>query len=300
LDEIFSGIRLPGTTENTIVWQIRLPRAFGCVLVGAILGMTGSAFQALFRNPLAEPYLVGVSGGAGVGGTLGVLLGLSGFGSGLGLLGMAMVGGVAAVLFVVALAGGRTEGYPVRLILAGVVVGTVLSAVMTLLLILGGQDTTQVLRWLLGSMSPMLWIENWVLLGLLGAGLAIFLAQARAMNVLAMDGFVAESLGVPVRRVSLLILVVGSVVVSAAVGAVGIIGFLGLVAPHVARRLFPIDQRFLIPASALIGSGLLLFADSVSQRLLPGGELPVGATTAILGAPVLLVLLRNQVRRSEI
>ena len=142
---------------NLIVWQIRLPRALGCVMVGAILGSVGAAFQALFRNPLAEPYVVGVSSGAAVGGCIALVFGFSGALFGLAGLACAFIGGLASLMLVMALARQRGTISVPGLLLAGVVVGSLLAAVLSLVLLAAGQDTNQVLRWLLGSMTPMVW-----------------------------------------------------------------------------------------------------------------------------------------------
>lgn len=293
LEEILAGPGGSSSSENVIVWQIRLERALACLLGGALLGSVGSAFQALFRNPLADPYIVGVSSGAAVGGALAMALGVAGFGGSLGLMGFAFAGGFAALSLVMAL--GRTRGVldVSRLLLAGVVVGSMLSALLYLIVTAMGLDANQFLRWLLGSATPMYW-DRLALMGVATLiGIPLLMAQTKRMNALAMGEETAKRLGVDVKRLQPTILVVGAAMVSVTVGAMGIIGFLGLVAPHIARRLVGVDWRQSLMGSALIGSLLLLISDVVAQRALGGAEIQVGVVTAILGAPFLLALLRK-------
>jgi iron complex transport system permease protein len=276
---------------NAIVWRIRLPRACAAALVGAILGVTGAAFQGFFRNSLADPYVVGVSSGAAVGGTLAVLLGL---GSGLGMVGAATLGGPGALAGVLALSSRRGGVSVPNLLTSGVVVGALLAGLTTLNLYLAGQDTNSVLRWLLGSTTPMYWDRVAVLAVVLALGAPLLVSQGRGLNAYAVDEFMAERLGVDGRRLKAAVLGGGALMVAVAVGSVGIVGFLGLVAPHLARRLTSSDSRVAVPASGLVGALLLLLADVLAQRARPGTELPLGAVTAVLGAPALLWLLRRQ------
>ncbi len=294
VSQILRGDVDGGGPANAIVWRVRLPRACACLLVGAILGAVGAAFQALFRNPLADPYIVGVSSGAAAGGTLAVLLGLE---AGLGLMAWSVVGGVGALLLVLALARREGGSSVVGLLIAGVVVGALLSGVTTLNLYLAGEDTGRVLRWLLGSTTPMFWDRVALLAVVLAAASAVLWGRSRELNVFALGEFSAGRLGVDGRSLRGWVLGAGTVATAVAVGAVGVVGFLGLVAPHIARRLVGPDLRVGLPASTLVGAGLLLAADLVAQRLSPGTELPLGAVTAVLGAPVLLWLLRRESMR---
>lgn len=278
--------------NNYILWQLRLPVALGCVLVGGILGIVGSAFQALFRNPLADPFIVGVASGAAVGGVTALVFGIdilgtltqpfAGFITGLGAL--------ALVLFL-----SRRRGLVniSSLLLAGSVTGSLLAAVQSLILLAGGQDTNKVLRWLMGSMHPMHWNELALLLASIIVGSGILIFQARQLNALAIGEDAAHRLGVNVKRLRNVILVTGTAMVAVCVGSVGVIGFLGLAAPHIARRLVGVDWRWSLVGSMMIGSVLLLIADFIATKVAPTGELPVGIVTALLGAPFLLVLLRR-------
>lgn len=290
LAEIFRGDT--GEGVNLIVWRLRLPQALTSVFVGAILGMVGSAFQALFRNPLADPYIVGVSSGAAVGGVLAMVLGFGAVLGGLGMIGAAFAGGMLTLGAVFRLA--RTRGLVdvTTLLLAGVVFAALLSAVLMLLLLGSGHDTNQVLRWLMGSTSPAYWPRVGMLAVAAAAGSAVLLMQARGLNAFAVAESSAQRLGIDTARLKTVVLVTGTAMTAVAVGSVGVIGFLGLVSPHIARRLSGVDWRWSLPASGLIGAVLLAASDVVAQRIVPNG-IPVGIVTALLGAPFLIVLMKK-------
>lgn len=280
---------------NSIVWDLRLPRGFLCLLVGGLLGAVGSAFQALLRNPLADPFVLGVSGGAAVGSSIAFVLG---FGALLGT-GVGFVGGMLALSLVYALSRRRGAIDVDRLILAGTVTGSLLSSVLTLVLLGAGKDTNVVLQRLLGDMSVADWRMDGLLLVTLAIGFPILMLQSRRLNALALGGDAARRLGVDPAALTRIVLLTGGFMTAATVGTVGIVGFLGLVAPHLARRLLGVDWRWSLPGSVLIGSLLLVLADLAAQRTLPafgytGREMPVGAVTSLLGAPTLLALLRKR------
>jgi iron complex transport system permease protein len=299
--EIFRGPREGGTDRlarvNSILWDLRLPRVCVCLLVGALLGSVGSAFQALLRNPLADPFVLGVSGGAAVGSSLAFL-----FGFGVLLTtGFGFVGGMLALALVYALATQRGIIDVNRLILAGTVTGSLLSSMLTLVLLSAGKDTNVVLRRLMGDMGDAAyWPTAGLLLVVLLIGFPLLMIQSRNLNALALGGDAARRLGVDPSALARLVLLAGGFMTAATVGTVGIVGFLGLVAPHLARRLLGVDWRWSLPGSLLMGSLLLVFADLLAQRAMPslfgktGLELPVGAITSLLGAPTLLVLLRKK------
>ncbi|MCO5297751.1 MAG: iron ABC transporter permease [Fimbriimonadaceae bacterium] len=281
-----------GERINVIVWRIRLPEALTCVLVGAILGIVGSAFQALFRNPLADPYIVGVSSGSAVGGALALVLGIGVAWAGLGMMACAFVGGLLALIAVFHLSRRRGVVDVTALLLAGVVLGALLSAVLMLVLLASGRDTNQVLRWLMGSTSPAHWNRVAILAAALGGGGFALVRQTRALNAFAVEESSAQRLGVDTERLKRTVLLAGTAMTAVAVGSVGIIGFLGLVSPHIARRLTGVDWRWSMLASGLIGAALLASADIVARHATPDG-IPVGIVTALLGAPFLIVLMRR-------
>ncbi len=296
LDLLHTIVKGPGGDEaaSLIVWQIRLPRVVTAVAAGALLGAVGAAFQALFRNPLAEPYIIGVSSGAALGGTMAILAGFSGLLAGLALPLFGFAGGMGALLAVMALAraagGKRVE----TLLLAGVVLGALLSALVSVTLVMAGEDTNTVLRWLMGSITPAEWSRGAILWGVLAIILPLLWTYGRRLNALAISESAASLAGVKVKRVQSVVLAAGTAGASAAVGTCGVIPFLGLVAPHMVRRIVGEDMRILLPASALAGGGLLVLADLAAQQLKRGTELPVGAVTALLGAPILLWLLSRR------
>lgn len=287
-----------GGPDQFIIWQLRLPRACSCIVVGAILGLVGSSFQALFRNPLAEPYVVGVSSGSAVGGAIAIVIGFGtnwqGFANGLGQMIAAFPFGLLSLGVVYLLSRRRGILDVQTLLLAGVVVGAMLSSVLSFVLLAGGQDTRIVLQWLLGSITPAYWNRVEILAIVLAIGGVAFFQFSKQLNVFALGEDTAQRLGVDVARLKPAILILGTALVAATVGAVGIIGFLGLVAPHIARRTIGVDWRWSLLGSALLGSELLLLSDLLAQRAIPGGEIPVGIITAIIGAPFLLVILRRE------
>lgn len=283
-----------GGTEaaNNVVWRVRLPRTIACLTVGVALGMVGSAFQALFRNPLAEPYIVGVSSGAAVGGVLAMTAGFATAFFGLGMIATATLCGGLALALVYGLAYRRGVVDVRTLLLAGVVIGAMLSALMTVILLASGRDTNAVLRWLLGSMGSAYWPQNAVLAIVVLAGGVVLARETRRLNAFALGEDTAQRLGVDTIRLKRVVLGAGTLMTATSVGAVGIIGFLGLVAPHVARRLLGVDWRWSLVGAGVVGGVLLVLADMLAQNVQAVTELPVGAVTAILGAPSLVLLMR--------
>jgi iron complex transport system permease protein len=300
---VFGAIFNPANADEqvrVVIWEIRLPRAIACIFVGLILATVGSVFQALFRNPLAEPYVLGVASGAGAAGAMGVLLGLSTLFWGLGIMALAFGGGMGTLMLVLALSRRAGQVEVVTLLLSGVVIGAMLSAIMTLILLFAGQDTNRVLRWLLGSMSPMFWNRVLILAIVAVVGVVFLAFHAKVLNAMAVSEPFSKSIGIDPSNIRARMLIAGTAMTAVCVGAVGIIGFLGLVAPHIARRAFDVDWRISLPAAALLGASLLLLADLLAIRLLSPIELPIGAVMAALGAPILLWLLRYSKREATL
>jgi iron complex transport system permease protein len=291
LDEIlniFFGDADPDTTTRTILFKIRLPRVILAAAVGATLALGGLVFQALLRNSLAEPYILGISGGAAIGAILGMLLGLSHF---PGVSIAAFSGGLATLGLVILLAAGRTTVNRESLILSGVMVNAFCGAVIMFLISLSNSTQThQILFWLMGDLSMFPAERMPVLLTLLPCFLLI-MCLARPMNLLLMGGENAASLGVNVKRITLLLLVATSFMVSIVVCQSGLIGFVGLVIPHVLRLLLGPDHRLLTPASLLGGASFLILCDLLARTLPAQGEMPVGVITALIGAPLFIFLL---------
>jgi iron complex transport system permease protein len=303
LRELFSG-PVGGSRENDLVWQIRLTRGLGCLLVGGILGAVGSAFQALFRNPLADPFVVGVSSGAAAGSVIVVVTGVgASFAADLAQDAGAFLGGMLSLGLVMALAGRRGATNVVTLLLAGVVVGSMLSGVLSLIILASGRDTNVLLRWLMGNTYDLNWNGVALLTVAITVGTALLFAQTRSLNAFAIGEDTARRLGVNTRRLKITVLITGTAMTAMAIGTTGIIAFLGLVAPHIARGLLGMDWRRSLIGSAVVGSCLLLIADALTQRVIPWAtervgatpvvDLPVGIVTAIIAAPSLLILLRR-------
>ncbi len=296
--EVLSAIfhRDDSNNASVYVWMVRGPRTAYCLVAGALLGLVGATFQALFRNPLADPYVVGVSSGAAVGGALGIALGFgtswTGMFTGLGPVVLATLGGLGALTLVLTLSLRRGVLEMQSLLLTGVVLGSLLSSLLSLIMQWSGKDN-QILSWLLGHMTPAYWNHFYPMAFVLGVSAPILVVNARRLNALAIGDDTARQLGVNTNRVRPLLLITGSIMVAVTVANVGIIGFLGLVSPHIARRLLGVDWRWSLIGSGLVGAALLCGADILAQRIVPDAEVPVGIVTAILGAPFLILLLRR-------
>jgi iron complex transport system permease protein len=278
-----------------IVVRVRLPRVLLAAGVGASLATAGAAFQALLRNPLADPFILGVSGGAALGAilviSLGAALGVAASAAPLA----AFAGAVATVLSLLAAAGPRGRLDPTRLLLIGVVFNALASAAIVFLASIAGlAEGSKIFLYLIGNLSdarPALagWVAAFLALGLAGA-----LPFARALNALALGDDTAALLGFEPARVKLALLLTTSLLVGAAVAVAGLVGFVGLIVPHALRLLFGADHRLLLPASALGGAAFLVACDALARTALGGPELPVGAITALAGGPLFLVLLRKR------
>ncbi|MGC9967957.1 MAG: iron ABC transporter permease [Syntrophobacteraceae bacterium] len=281
-------------TLSSIVWRIRLPRVLLAALVGATLSLGGLVFQALLRNPLAEPYILGVSGGSAVGAIIGILLGMSPF---PGVAFFAFAGSMATLLLVLLIASTRSAMKKDTLILAGVMVNAFCSSVIMFLISLT-QDSRlhNILFWLMGDLSMSDTHRTLMLLfALLPCFAALFLL-ARPMNILLMGEEMAANMGVDVRLIPLVLLLVTSFMVSVVVCYTGLLGFVGLVMPHLLRLLFGPDHRLLVPACILGGATYLILCDLLARSLPSQGEMPVGVITAMVGAPLFILLLRRSRR----
>jgi iron complex transport system permease protein len=281
-------------TFKTILFSIRLPRVILMALTGAALATAGATYQGLFRNPLADPYLVGVASGAGLGATLVITFGLPA--TRLGLMAVplgAFLGGVITVGLVVMMAQvGRTT--PVTtLLLAGVAAGSFATAITTFWMLRSPEGMRRALNWLLGGYAGGGWQPVGIVLPYLLLGLVIMQLNARALNVLQLDEEQARQLGLNVERLKLILVGAATLMTAAAVAFGGLIGFVGLIVPHVLRLLGGPDYRRLIPLSALGGAAFLILADLLARTLFAPQELPVGVITALIGAPFFIVLLRR-------
>ncbi|HEV8218230.1 MAG TPA: iron ABC transporter permease [Gemmatimonadaceae bacterium] len=292
ISAIWDALRGTGDTQLTyVVRALRLPRVIMASLVGVGLGMSGAALQGTMRNPLAEPYLLGVSGGAAVGAVLAQAAGVGG-----ALLPLAaFVGAIVAVLaaFVVAHAAGA-RGDPRVLLMAGVVVGAFANAAIMVVLANAEPNTVRnALWWMMGSVSEAAWPQIVVLLGYLLVGGGALVALGREIDVLALGEEAAAGLGLEVDAAVRRVFLVASLLAAATVAAAGLVGFVGLVVPHIARAFGLRKHRPLLLASALVGATLVVSADLLGRILRPPAELPLGAVTALVGVPFFLAKLRR-------
>lgn len=287
-------------SDEVILLDLRLPRVLGATLIGAALSVAGTLFQGLLRNPMADPFIIGTSGGAALGGTLGVLLGsrvsMLGFGA---VPALAFIGALLAMIVVYRLSriGGQTP--VVNLLLAGFAVSVILSYGMSLLLILNDRlqlNTRVVYAWLLGGIAVSRWSQIGMIAVMVLAGTAFSFAFARSLNALSLGDEAAQQLGIPVERHRAAIIAVGSVLTAAAVSGGGLIGFVGLIVPHFLRLIFGPGHTRLLPLSALGGATFLVLADLISRISFPPTELPIGIVTAFVGGPAFLFLLRQTKR----
>ncbi len=276
---------------RALVMDLRLPRALTAFGVGGLLAVAGVLMQVLLRNPLAEPYILGSSGGAAVAALLGMLLGW-----GSAMIDLAAFGGaMAATLLVFSIAQGTGSWTPSRLLLTGVVLAAGFSAATTLLLALSpDQNLRGMLFWLMGDLSFAYSPARslWLLAAITAAGVLV----ARHLNVLARGELQAAIVGLPVAAFRLIIFAVTALATAVSVTTVGVIGFIGLVVPHLIRLVAGSDHRIVVPASALAGGSLLVIADTLARTVMAPRQLPVGALTAALGVPLFLVLMSRSRR----
>ncbi|MDF1524071.1 MAG: iron ABC transporter permease, partial [Trueperaceae bacterium] len=266
--------------------------------VGAALALAGAAFQAVFRNPLADPYLLGAASGAGLAAASVLVLGVGGaWWAGAGVGTAAFGGAIATVALVVALARQGTRVPVVPLVLAGVVVGSSLSAGTSFVLLAAREQAAGVLAWLLGSFAFASWAQlAWSLPAIAVAAVAVVVA-ARGLDVLQLGDAAAAQLGLPVERFKVVVVAASTLATAAAVATAGVIGFVGLVVPHAVRLAVGPGHRRLLPLSALWGASFVVVADLLARTVIAPAEVPVGIVTALAGAPFFLVLLRRHATR---
>jgi iron complex transport system permease protein len=280
--------------EHTIVFNLRLPRTLLAIFVGAGLAGAGAAYQGLFLNPLADPFVIGASSGAALGATVAILFGgVTGLGGGIVPL-SAFLGALGTVGLVYLLGGSRASSSPLSLLLAGAAVSTVVGALVSLLMILNDQSLGVLFNWLLGGFSVASWREVGYGAPMISAGVLLLYLLARPLDALALGEETARSLGLPVKRFRLAIVFAATATTAAAVSVAGIIGFVGLVAPHASRLITGGRNSQLLPVSCLLGALLMLLADDAARALASPQEIPVSIVTALVGGPFFLYLLRRR------
>ncbi|GEN33370.1 corrinoid ABC transporter permease [Aneurinibacillus danicus] len=283
---------------EVIVWNIRMPRIMMAILVGAALAMAGVAYQGVLRNPLADPYILGVSSGASLGAASFIL-----FGQGLAILGqwtlplVAFVCGIGTLFIVYRLAYIAGKVQIETLLLSGVVVQAFLGAGLSLIMSISGEKMQQILYWLMGSLTLSDWSSGVAVAPYVIVGWFVIMLFTRELNLLALGEQKAHHLGMNVERTRLIVLLAASLTAGAAVAVSGVIGFVGLIVPHIMRTLVGSDHRVLLPVSAVAGAILLIAADTLARTIMDPQELPIGVITAFLGAPFFGYLLRKRRQR---
>ncbi|MEX0740111.1 MAG: iron ABC transporter permease [Pseudohongiella sp.] len=278
--------------EQQILWELRLPRAMAAFVTGGLLALSGVIMQVLLRNPLADPYILGISGGAAVGALAVILLGVASV-----WISQAAFAGALLSVFVVFGLAGRQQWSATRLLLTGVVVSAGWGALINVMLTTSTSNNVQsMLFWLMGDLSQSQ-THGWHFV-LLSGGLLLILSQAQALNALARGELMAAALGVNVTRLKLLLYFSASILTATAVTVAGSVGFVGLVIPHMLRLLGARDHRWLVPCSVVLGGSFLLLADSLARTIVAPQQLPVGVLTAMIGVPAFLFILHQGARSS--
>jgi len=285
------GVEKADTMLETIIWRIRLPRVFLATLVGAALSLGGLVFQALLRNPLAEPYILGISSGSGIGAILGILGGLSPF-PGVSLA--AFAGSMATLSLLLFMTSGKTMLKKNVLLLSGVMVNAFCAAFIMFLISITQDDRLHnIIFWLMGDLSMADLPQVWLLAAVVIPSAVLIFCLSNTMNLFLMGRELAQTMGVNIKFITATLLVATSIMVSATVAACGPIGFVGLVIPHLLRLIVGPDHRVLVPACLLGGSAYVVLCDILARTLPEQGEMPAGVITAMIGAPLFIILLKK-------
>lgn len=282
--------------HEAILTQLRLPRVVLAALVGGTLAISGAAYQGAFRNPLADPYLLGAAAGAGLGATIIIAYAPPGVRSGFMPI-AAFIGALAAVALAYAM--GRAGGAgrtATALVLAGIAVASFLTAIQTFLQQQRSETLREVYGWILGRLATVGWREVWLTLPYIAVGWAVILGHRRLLDVLALGDEEAESLGMRARRVRLIVVIAASLSTAAAVAVSGLIGFVGLIVPHIVRLIAGNSYRVILPLSLFFGGAFLILCDLLGRTLISPAELPIGVITAFFGGPFFVVVLRSSRR----
>jgi iron complex transport system permease protein len=293
--EIDSGL---SAIRSNIVWEVRLPRVLLGALVGASLAISGAGYQAVFRNPLADPYLLGAAAGAGLGATIAIVTNL---GDGTGVFDavpvLAFVGAMAAVMLSWSMGrSGDSDRSPATLLLAGVAVASFLTALQSFVLQRNADDFRRVFSWIFGRLNVASWSEVWLLAPYVAVCTFVILLYRRQLDVMRVGDLEAESLGVRPGRVRAVVIVAASLCTAAAVAVSGLIGFVGIIVPHFVRLAVGTSNRIVLPLSVVFGAAFLVATDLVARTALAPSEVPIGVVTAFFGAPFFVVVLRTSKR----
>lgn len=284
-----ADLQLDELWQSPIFLNLRLPRVLMSVMVGAILSVCGAAYQSVFRNPLTDPYVLGVSSGASLGAAVAILLGLEAWMWGVG--GMALVTALATVLLIYRIASIGNRMHTTTLLLTGVCLTLLISALISFLMVMNQEKMDAIIFWTMGSFGSSSWSDVLMLAPVAVAGIAVVLWHGRDLNLLLAGSEAARSMGVEVERVKRVLLLATTLMVAFAVSTCGVIGFVGLIVPHAVRLVAGPDNRKVVPYSLLCGALFVLVCDTLARYMLRPSELPVGSLTSLVGAPMFIYLL---------
>ena len=281
--------------RSTIFWNLRAPRIVLSVLVGAALSVCGAAYQSVFRNPLTDPYVLGISSGASVGAAVAILLGLEAYMLGVGAC--ALVTGLLTIVVIYRIASIGNRMHTTTLLLTGVCITFLMSAVISFIMVLRQDKMDSIIFWTMGSFASASWTEVAIVAPVVAVGIGIVLYYSRDLNLLLAGSETARSLGVEVERVKRVLLLSTTLMVAFCVATCGVIGFVGLVVPHCLRLVLGPDNRKIVPCAIFAGGLFMLLCDTLARTLLMPAELPVGSLTALAGAPLFIYLLYKNKKR---
>ncbi|MDQ2086977.1 iron chelate uptake ABC transporter family permease subunit [Herbivorax sp. ANBcel31] len=285
-------------TQSFIVLNLRLPRIILSALIGASLAVTGVVLQGMFKNPMADPYVLGISSGASFGAAIAIAVGLDYTFKGLGAITIfAFLGAVITIMLVYNIAREGNKVSPITLILAGISVSFMLSSVVSLIMVFNRSKVEHIVFWVMGSISSASWNQVLVLLPIIIICIVIIIAFSRDLNVISTGEETAKSLGIEVERLKKIMIVVCSILVASCVAVSGVIGFVGLIIPHTIRLLTGSDHRIIIPFSAIGGAAFMVICDTLARSVVPPTEIPVGAITSVVGAPYFIYLLSKNKKK---
>jgi iron complex transport system permease protein len=281
--------------QSSIFWNLRAPRIVLSVLVGAALSVCGAAYQSVFRNPLTDPYVLGISSGASVGAAVAILLGLEAYMLGVGAC--ALVTGLLTIVVIYRIASIGNRMHTTTLLLTGVCITFLMSAIISFIMVLRQDKMDSIIFWTMGSFASASWTEVAIVAPVVAVGIGIVLYYASDLNLLLAGSETASSLGVEVERVKRVLLLSTTLMVAFCVATCGVIGFVGLVVPHCLRLVLGPDNRRIVPCTIFAGGLFMLLCDTLARTLLMPAELPVGSLTALAGAPLFIYLLYKNKKR---
>lgn len=282
------------SVHQTIIWSLRVPRIILAALVGGALGVVGGVLQGFFKNPMADPYVMGVSSGAALGATVAIVTGAAGF---LGIIEipvLSFIGALITTWIVYSLAKVGKKVMPTTLLLAGVALSAFLSAIMSIIMVFNADDIGKIYLWLMGSLANKNWGHIQLAAPFIIIGVIVLFTLAKEMNALVFGDSTAQHLGINMGKLQIILLIATSLTTAGAVGACGSIGFVGLIVPHVVRILAGPDHRILLPLSFLAGGSFLVISDTIARTFLGSQEIPVGVITALFGGPFFIYLLKKK------